>query len=210
MSVFFKQNRETGQWLITADLQNRHLFRLVIIEDFTKAQSLASAGLAVLNQAADIAISYMIRSITLPPQIEIEYDDDVGLSFPKTYTRGEEVSIEFLENEDGMVWRYLQTWRKQIVRARPDEPVAELRQAVGQGQGIRTDYVFADNQLGSKRLGVVLLGSGFNNKRQKFPRIMLHGLQIKSTGEISLDNYDPGNLILTATMKVEEVGAPFI
>jgi hypothetical protein len=116
--------------------QNKNLFEMVILPENL---SLSNVGWAVLDTAMT---TVYVQSIDMG-FFEVEYTrynhEQVasGIEFP------EDISINFIENEESFVRLYLQKWMAETVALRTFS-------------GIPGDYVFADNQDGAKKTALII------------------------------------------------------
>ena len=169
----------------------------------------ASAALALLGNKIT---SLYLQSITLPSSFTIEYDEISKL--PKSLVKPEQVSMTFIEDEQATVWRYLQTWRKTIAYAAPPSSSNAFGSAVKAFLSQEVEYVFADNQLASERVAILLPGKATDSTLTygtgKFPRIMMYGLKFKGMEDLTFSNEEGGNLTYTANFSVKEVAAPLV
>lgn len=203
-------DKDTIQKLIYMDLQQKNKLKLFLLptsEGFSlSAGGALGAGLAL---AGNIITTTYLQSIDLPGGLTLEYDDFTKR--PKAILRPEAVTMTFLEDEKGTVWRYLQTWRKSIAYVAPPKKGGFAASATATATLFSSDveYVFADNQEASERIGVLILQSG-RKMGYKFPRIMLYGLKFKNFENLQLGYTDQGNLTYTVSFVVREVAAPLI
>lgn len=214
-------NKQNIEKLSKLNLQQKNKFKLLMIPSYESflssggnVQVSASAVLgAALALAGNIVTSLYLQSITLPSSFSIEYDEISKL--PKGLSKPENVSMTFLEDEKGTVWRYFQTWRKTIAYAAPPtssyygfDAAAKIFLAQ------QIEYVFADNQMASERIGILLPGNAADATltygTAKFPRIMLYGLKFKSIDDLTFSNEEGGNLVYTVNFSVKEVAAPLV
>lgn len=242
MAGFSFKQEDILQRLVNLDLQQKNKFKLLIIDNFSQSlitgltggsltsPSLGSGG---VFKSLEVTTLYL-QSISVPSPVTIEYEES-ETKYAKSLKRPDPITMTFLEDEKGTVWKYLQTWRKQIVQAVPVGGLgAFVASSLGQGgSGANVKYMFNDNQLIHRKTGILLLGYGddrertrsitahtpggslklshkaqANKKLYKYPRIMLYGLTYASNSEIELSRSEEGNLLYTANFDVFEVGAP--
>jgi hypothetical protein len=200
--AFPNLDKQNIQKLVNMDLQQKNKLKLFLLptqEGFspTAGGALGSA-LALLG---NYVTTLYIQSIDIPGGLKIETDDVSKRS--KSIVRPDDVTMTFLEDEVGTVWRYLQTWRKSIAY------VAPTKGLIGTLFSSNVEYVFADNQESSERIGIIILQSG-KKQGYKFPRIMLYGLKFKGFENLQIGYNETGNLIYTVTFSVREVAAPLV
>lgn len=208
-----------AHYLLNEDFQQVNQFKLILIESFENPgnfSSISSAASSVGNiagQATSQALSlftstYLLQSVVIPSPVTLEYEESDS-KFVKTLKRPENITMSFLETEDAAVWRFLQTWRKQIVGVAPVSLKEVALQAIGQGSE-NVKYMFEDNQEAAKKTGILLpMGSG-PRRIGKFPRIVMHGLRYASNSELTFSNAESGNLVITAEFSLAELGCPLV
>lgn len=201
------------QKLVNMDLQLKNKLKFMLIptkEGVQTIQQGVSAGLSLITE--NLVTTLYIQSITFPVGPNLEYDENTRRI--KSLTTPDTVSMTFLEDEKGTVWKFIQGWRKSIVYVAP--PAGEFLSAATATSiffSSGTEYVFANNQESSERIGILLLGSGNGKKKAGitgFPRIMLYGLKYKSMEEITVGYTETGNLTYTLNCSVREIGAPYL
>jgi len=182
------------QKLITLDLQQKNKFKFLLVPNFDsfKQPSFSSAvssaiGGATALRGNTITTTYL-QSITFPSSFSIEYHELTKTA--KGLVRPEQVTLTFLEDENGTVWRYLQDWRKSVAYVAPQKAGGyslsfkfslgngPQTQSIGGGgvtsnasstlkslfSSYDTEYVFADNQLASEVTGILLLQKASDEK----------------------------------------------
>ncbi len=199
------------QKLVNMDLQLKNKLKFMLIptkEGMNSISQIASGALSAVTE--NLVTTLYLQSITFPAGPNLEYDENTrrikGMTTPDT------VSLTFLEDEKGTVWKFIQGWRKSIVYVAP--PAGEfLASATSVFFSSGTEYIFANNQEVSERIGILLLGSGNAKKKNGitgFPRIMLYGLKYKAMEEITVGYNESGNLTYTLSCSVREIGAPYL
>lgn len=217
-------NRTNVEKLAKLDLQQKNKFKVIM---FPSADSFFGSGgigagtvsaLAgsALALAGNVVTSLYLQSITLPASFTIEYEEISKV--PKGLVKPEQVTMTFLEDEKGTVWRYLQTWRKTIAYVAPLKGAGNYPTFGAAASAINTflsaesEYVFADNQLASERIAILLPGKASDSTltygTAKFPRIMMYGLKFKGIEDITFSNEEGGNLTYSVSFSVREVAAP--
>lgn len=193
--------------LADMELQMRNHLKFFIIpsaQTYSNLASMSNMFALGLSLSGNLITTLYLQSMTFPAGPSVEYDEFTKR--PKGLTRPDEVSFSFLEDNKGTVWRYLQTWRKSIVYCEPSKGSSMFTNPFISS---RVNYVFADNQESSERIGILLLQSS-DKKRQRFPRIMFYGLKLKSIENVTLAYTDRTNLVYSVTCSVREVAAPLI
>jgi hypothetical protein len=217
-------NKNNIQKLAKLDLQQKNKFKVIMFPSydsffdsggFTNVSAIGGAALAF---AGNVVTSLYLQSITLPASFSIEYEEISKV--PKGLVRPEQISMTFLEDEKGTVWRYLQLWRKTIAYVAPVKASGDSSFSAGVKSAINTvlsadsEYVFADNQLASERIAILLPGKATDSTltygTAKFPRIMMYGLKLKGIEDLTFSNEEGGNLMYNATFSVREVAAPLV
>jgi hypothetical protein len=217
-------NKNNIQKLAKLDLQQKNKFKVIMFPSYdsffdsgggTNISAFAGAALAL---AGNVVTSLYLQSITLPASLSIEYEEISKV--PKGLVRPEQISMTFLEDEKGTVWRYLQLWRKTIAYVAPVKASGDssgssgFKSAVNTVLSAESEYVFADNQLASERIAILLPGKATDSTltygTAKFPRIMMYGLKLKGIEDLTFSNEEGGNLTYNATFSVREVAAPLV
>ena len=157
-------------------IQHKHFFQADIFRDF-KAIEETNRQSSALNQVGSFAIdetvsSLLLRSITVPFKT-IETEVINGISYTANLNFPEDVTMEFIEIEGGVVMHWLQNWIEDVIIKRDSSgkiinnfnflipPIINAFQTSDAQQSIRglNEYRFRDNQLFAKRLGVVTIES---------------------------------------------------
>ena len=121
---YFNNYKEI-QNLINLDLQQKNKFKFLLIPNFDsfKIPSAPSIITSVLSGAnallGNTVMSTYLQSVTFPSSFGIEYHELTKTA--KGLIRPEQVSMTFLEDENGSVWRYFQDWRKSIAYVAPQK-----------------------------------------------------------------------------------------
>lgn len=165
--------------------------------------SLLGTGLAL---GGNVVTTLYMKSIEFEGSLKIEYDDFTKR--PKMIERPGDITISFLEDERGTVWRYLQTWRKSIAYVTPPKGNF-LSSSLQTMFSSEVEYVFADNQEASERIGILILQSGIK-MGYKFPRIMFYGMKLKEISNLSLGYDENENLTYSVSFSVREIAAPLV
>jgi hypothetical protein len=225
------------QRLINIDLQQKNKFKFLIIPNFDsfKIPSVSSILTSILSGANALSgntiMTTYLQSVTFPSSFGIEYHDLTKTA--KGLVRPEQVTMTFLEDENGTVWRYLQGWRKAIAYVAPQKAGgfltgsgaffagtaanAALSGAKTLLSSYDTEYVFSNNQLASEVIGILLLQKSSSEKltyglqvKGQFPRIMFYGLKFKQIEDTTVSNTENGVITHTATFSCREIAVPFV
>jgi hypothetical protein len=222
--------------LTKLDLQQKNKFKFLLIPNFDsfKIPSASSIITSVLTGTSallgNIVMSTYLQSVTFPSSFGIEYHDLTKTA--KGLIRPEQVTMTFLEDENGSVWRYFQDWRKSIAYVAPQKAGGFKNESgFGAGEGANavasglktlfssydTEYVFADNQLASECTGILLLQKSSSEKlsyslkfKGQFPRIMFYGLKFKQIEDTTISNTESGLMTHTITFSCREIAAPLV
>lgn len=187
LSGKYFNNAKEIEKLIKLDLQQKNKFKLLLIPNFDSfkqpsASSLISSAIggATALRGNLITTTYL-QSVSFPSSFSIEYHDLTKTA--KGLVRPEQITLTFIEDENGTVWKFLQDWRKSVVFVTPqkaggfslkikakDQTGASTTYSLGGSatagvnSGLKslfssydTEYVFADNQLASEMTGILLL-----------------------------------------------------
>jgi hypothetical protein len=234
---YFNNYKEI-QKLINLDLQQKNKFKFLLIPNFDsfKIPSPSSITTSVLTGTSTLLgnaiMSTYLQSVTFPSSFGIEYHELTKTA--KGLVRPEQVSMTFLEDENGSVWRYFQDWRKSIAYVAPQKAggfkndggllgsAGEAANVVTSGlkslfSSYDTEYVFADNQLASEATGILMLQKSSSEKlsyslklKGQFPRIMFYGLKFKQIEDTSVSNTESGVMTHTITFSCREIAAPLV
>lgn len=225
------------QKLINIDLQQKNKFKFLLIPNFDsfKIPSVSSILTSILAGANALSgntiMTTYLQSVTFPSSFGIEYHELTKTA--KGLIRPEQVTMTFLEDESGTVWRYLQGWRKSVAYVAPQKAGgfrtgmnylfagnaanSALSAAKTLLSSYDTEYVFANNQLASEVTGILLLQKASSEKltyglqiKDQFPRIMFYGLKFKQIEDMSVSNTENGALTHTATFSCREIAVPFL
>lgn len=207
--MFESLDLENFKKLVYTDLQqkNRFKFLLTPTAEGLSSFSASSALGAGLSLQGNFVTTVYLQNITFPTGPTIEYEELTKR--PKGLIRPESVILTFLEDEKGTVWKYLQTWRKSIVYVSPQKGSNPVVAAAKTIAGSNIEYVFANNQDASERIGILLMGTA-SKKGQKFPRIMFYGLKLKNIEDIVIGYTEQNNLTYSVNCTVREIAAPLI
>ena len=200
--MFPDLDRQNIQKLVNAQLQQKNKLKFLLVP--TKEGFTSIGGAAALT--GNLITTLYIQTITFPGGPKLEYEETSARV--KGLVKPEQVSFTFLEDENGTVWRYLQSWRKSIVYVSPPkgDGLSPVTSALFSSN---VEYVFSDNQEASERIGILLLSSG-KKMGYKFPRIMFYGLKFKEFEDITVGYTEQNNLTYTVTCAVREIGAPLV
>lgn len=191
-------DRENIVKLTNMNLQLKNKLKFLLLPSSESlgldAGSLGGAGLSLLG---NVVTTLYLQSLDFPSGLTIEYDEISKK--PKALIKPDTVSATFIEDEKGTVWRYFQTWRKTIAYVVPSWNVMSSN----------VEYVFADNQEASERIGILILQPS-KKIGYKFPRIMFYGLKFKNIEQLQVGYTDGGNLTYTVVMTVKEIAAPLV
>lgn len=227
-------NKTEIQKLIKLDLQQKNKFKFLLIPNFDsfKQPSPSSLISGLIGGASalrgNLVTTTYLQSISFPASMGIEYHDLTKTA--KGLVRPEQITLTFLEDEQGTVWRYLQDWRKSVAFVSPQKAGGFINGsshyylgnvANGIGSGLKslfssydTEYVFADNQLASEMTGILILQKASDSKlsykvtTKQFPRIMFYGLKFKSIEDVIVSNTESGMMTHTVQLSCREVAAP--
>ena len=125
--------------------------------------------------------------------------------------------MNFIDDRYGTVRRFLISWLKDTAIVSYNKASNDL--VTGAKAGLSkvfttqdsVSYVFADNQIAAKKIGIVILG---NTKGELnplyYPRTMLYGLRPTSLGNIVLSHEETGAITYDVEFSVDEVATPLI
>lgn len=227
-------NKTEVQKLIKLDLQQKNKFKFLLIPNFdsfkqpTASSAISSAigGAAALR--GNLVTTTYLQSISFPASMGIEYHELTKTA--KGLIRPEQITLTFLEDEQGTVWRYLQDWRKSVAFVSPQKAggfkngtdyfyFGNVGNAITSTykslfSSYDTEYVFADNQLASEVTGVLFLQKASDSNlsykvtTKQFPRIMFYGLKFKSIEDVIVSNTESGMITHTVQLSCREIATP--
>lgn len=204
--AFKNLNQKNIKKLSELDLQQKNRWKFFIFPSQEAFQSGSPAGLS-LGLAGNLVTTLYLIDIEFPGSLSFIYEA-MGASFHlKGMNHPEEITMTFLDDEKATVWRYMNIWRKSIAYVEPWQGKGSVANTVVNSD---INYVFADNQRASERIGMLLYGDAEDKKFSKFPRIMFYGLKFKAIGDMQASNTEGGNLKLTVQMSVREIAAPLV
>ncbi len=205
--------------LVDMDLQNKNKFSFLVSRKL-KTNNTERMKKSAIGVGMDILINRLyIESIEINNNtFTSERIDDN--QFIKAIEYADEISIEFLEDEKGLVRRYLSEW---------EDCICYPAKQFGNGIGIsdvaglidtekntfekidieKTGYIFRDDQEYAKRTGMLLLQKA-NGGIPLYPRVMFYGMVIKNVGSFTIGHTETGNLTYTVSFAVDDVKIPLL
>lgn len=191
-------NVKVGELLSNIDLQQKSRFDFLLFRTpFTSLpggiDSVISSAASVAGLSADLAVAKIfVQSITFPAGMKVEFERINGDVYTKDLIYPESVNIKFLDDERGLVMRYLQDWFNDIM-------IPSSTTDTKQG------YVFRDNQENARRTAILLLGNMKGKFPPKYPRITFYGLIPKEIQDITIGQEEKDNLTYDVSFMVREV-----
>jgi hypothetical protein len=202
------------------DLQWKNQFEILFMPHYIPATvNKSDVALNVANIALDAAIASLhiqnISGIKLP---DIEVIDINGIKHVTGITSPDDITMEFIENDLGLVRLFLQRWMNKIYTPmKTYNPVLDgfqkSKSAAGGGyevnsnvnsEGTSSYYVFRDNQKAAKKDATIVL-KGTTGLPTIGGWIKLEGLKLKSASGFDIGQKEEEPLMITATMSVDMV-----
>lgn len=186
------------RYLEKLDLQHVSKFDFLLFRDpteqFSSSGGLDVAKFAVTNLVGlplDMLVAKIyVSKISFAPT-KVEYERVNGDYYPKEVVYPDSVQLTFIEDEKGLVARYLADWM---------DDIAFPTSAFDARQG----HTFRDNQDFAKRTGILLLANKQGNI-PTFPRITFFGLCPKGPDNIEVDMSKGDNLTYTVDFACRDV-----
>ena len=168
------------------DPQFKNIFEIIIYPADLSA-SLSLEGITNIGTAAlDTTITRLhLQSISSPFK-SIEYGDADITKFPKSLIKPEEITLNLIENELGIVRNYLQYWLNEIVVENPT-----------------FGYVFRSNQLASKKNAMIIPQMGTSLPSTAW--VKLEGLKYKTQASQTFGHGETEAMIIEVTCSVDNV-----
>lgn len=152
---------------------------------------------AIAMTAMDITINKLyVQTINIPAFNGFEYGSATEEKFIKGITYPEEISMTFIENEEGAVRQYLDTWYESIV-TKGFPTLLSIQHAQNM------THVFKDNQLASKKDAKIFLQSGRQVPTNGL--IDIKGLKLKNSGSVQIGHGEVDYLMIEATFAVDSI-----
>lgn len=168
------------------DPQNKNVFQMVVYPSDLTNISFSQVGTIL----ADNAISTLyVRSLNIP-FIGFEYATHNQFKFMENILYPEEVAITFIEDEIGVVRKYLNSWFNEIVVPDP----------INYGS-----YRFRENQLASKKDAIILPQTGLGIPTIGKGWIKISGMKFKGISEITFGHEENEPLRIDAQFSVDKV-----
>ncbi len=153
----------------------------------------------VLSAGADTLITkYHIQTLTIPT-IKFEYDSANEKKYIKNVLFPEEVSMTFIENEEGVVRNWLDSWEKDIASLKSDTMASMLP-----GSNDKSQYVFKDNQNASKKNALITLKTG-GGLPSPGGIVLMEGLKFKGVNDYTIGQNESDPLLIECTFAVDLV-----
>ena len=202
-------NRGRVELLTLLDLQWKNQFEIIFVPQVFNTDTIP-------NMAIDTAITSLhvqnISGIKLP---DIEVIDINGIKHVTGITSPEDVTMEFIENDLGLVRFFLQRWMNLIYTPMVNyDPVKDgIQKAAGGGfnvndnvntEGHSSYYVFRDNQKAAKKDAVIMF-KGTTSLPSAGGWMKLDGLKLKSVSGFDIGQKEEEPLMITATMSVDMI-----
>lgn len=115
-----------------------------------------------------------------------------GDVYTKDIEYSDSVMITFLDDENGIVMRYLQDWFNDIMI-----PASTT--------SARKGYIFRDNQEKARRTGMLLMANRRGKFPPRYPRTTFYGMVPKAIQDITVGQDEQGILTYNVDFSVREV-----
>jgi len=215
-------NRGKFEALTHLDLQWKNQFEILIMPHYIpSAPKLTDMALVAANTALDTAIaSLQVQSISGIKLPDIEVIDINGIKHVTGITSPDDITMEFIENDLGLVRLFLQRWMNLIyIPTKKFDPIKDGIQKTQQAgkpldafkindyvnsEGDSYYYVFRDNQRAAKKDATIVL-KGTAGLPTIGGWMKLEGLKLKSASGFDIGQKEEEPLTITATMSVDMV-----
>lgn len=191
-------NQKIVRYLEKTNLQLKNHFDFLLFRTPFNQQSTSTlqtlgnvASIAGLGEDLLIGKIY-VAGITFKPVIAFTPERINGDVYVKDIEYQDGVSIKFIDDEKGLVMRYLQDWYNDI-----GFPTSVT--------GTKKGWTFRDNQENARRTGILYLASGAGKFPPLYPRITMYGLFPMNFGDITISHDEKDNIIYDITFSVREI-----
>lgn len=170
------------------------LFRTPLSEstNSSSASLLANSALDIAGLGLDLVVAKVfVQKITVPT-MKFQYERINGETYTKDLEYPELVQITFIDDERGLVMRYLQDWFNDVA-----VPASNFSTKKG--------YIFRDNQEKARRTGILMLQNTRGKLPPTYPRITYYGLVPKDIGDITIGQDEKDHLTYEVNFSVREV-----
>lgn len=193
-------------------VKNRFEF-ILIPSTVSVSETTFSTANNITNIITGVAGLYVIklhlREITFPVGPTFDYETIHEHKFISKVNFGDNVTLRFIEDEEGTVIRYLMQWMNDTYVMPDVTSILSFPKPLQSGRILGTGYALRENQLAAKRTGMVLLEEkGGNRDVPIYPRIMLWGLGIQAIAPVTLNHEDANPLEYEVTCSLDRVYIP--
>lgn len=227
MALFSGLDREVTKFLVNLNQQNTNKFEFILTRPIDMDSGFLGLLGGVIDNGIDITMSKLyIQRIAFPAGLAFTYERKnnkqyvVGLEYPS------QCSITFIEDENGLVRRYLKTWERDVAQPSDSRSLlhtlgaANLESAAFFGgskanpKEVPEGVVFADRQDLAKRNGMLFLGGSgslFGTEIiPTYPRMMLYGLGYQNIGELAVSQGSNDALEYTCNFSLDDISVPVL
>ena len=227
MALFTALDREVSKFLVNLNQQNTNKFEFIITRPIDMDSGFLGLLGGVIDNGIDITMSKLyVQRISFPASVSFTYERKnnkqyvVGLEYPS------QCEITFLEDENGLVRRYLKSWERDVaVPSEAKSLIATLSQAnlgaanfFGGSKANPTNVpegvVFSDRQDLAKRNGMLFLGGSGSLLGTEviptYPRMMLYGLGYQTIGNIEVAQDSNNALLYSCIFSLDDISVPFL
>lgn len=216
--MFSELNKQVIDQFMRTEFQVKNRWEFVLmpqavsINPASNLSSFASVAGTVVTGVAGIAVTKLyLQSVSFPPSVGFEYTRIHEQQFISGVSHPDTVSLRFLEDENGSTIRYLRLWVNDIYAEPDPSSSVELVKGVFKGFGsgnLDNGYVLRENQVGARRIGIMMLDKKSGEGIPTYPRIMLYGLCIKEIAAVTFDHESKDPLAYDVTCSVDRIFIP--
>lgn len=169
------------------------LFRTPFNQQATSSLNQITNITDIAGIGSDLAVAKVyVQSIMFNPVLKFIPERINGDVYVRDLEYQESVNIKFLDDERGLVMRYLQDWYNDI--AFPSSVTST-----------KEGWIFRDGQERARRTGILLLQGGAGKFPGTYPRITMYGLFPMNFSDITISQDEKENLIYDVNFSVREV-----
>jgi hypothetical protein len=179
-------NKGTRHLLELFNPQNMNVFEVILTPTYPASSWKEGIDIAGGNYLAKLHLKSIGTTFT-----SIEYDNLNEVKGTKGVVYPEEITLTFIENQEGAVRNFLNSWFKQIIFTN------EL------SIGGNAQWVFKDNQLASEKNAIIIPLQRTGTPSGAW--IQINGLKLKNVGALEFSQESAEMMVITATCKVDNI-----
>ena len=227
LSFLAKLNEKGYDILSETNFQHKNLFEFQIINNFyNKSLALKNktkmdigpisnveqpwdAYKNIINQFIGMKINKLfLQELNLSfPQIE--FNEENNFTYPTKIVQPTDITLKFLEDEEGTVTRYILSWMSDIYTAVNLNKKGDIKTIALKFSEMlyeKNQFVFKDEQKATKRTGILkFLRSDYTASVVNFPSIVIYGMRPKGIQGFTASNTEEGLLNIEVNFRIDEV-----